>query len=86
MFPFSLLFLGKAWTPLSLTAMGLIVPILFLYKDGFGIKQPVKEDLLLNKETELNLSKTILTTKYLHYFCILFMNEYYNCALLRRPV
>ena len=30
--------LGKDMNPLILPAMGLIVPLLFFYKDGFGIK------------------------------------------------
>ena len=28
------------------------VPLAFFYKDGFGIKQPTKVDIPLNKETE----------------------------------
>ena len=31
--------------------MGWIVPLLFFYKDGFGIKLPSKVDMPLNKET-----------------------------------
>ena len=31
--------------------MSLIVPLLFFYNDGFGIKYPKKVDMLLNKET-----------------------------------
>ena len=35
---------------LYISSMDLIVPILF--KDGFGIKQPAKADIPLNKETK----------------------------------
>ena len=36
--------------PLIPTAMGYILPLLFFYKDGFGIKKPMKADMPLNKE------------------------------------
>ena len=31
-----------------------MVPLLFFYKDDFGIKLPTKIDMLLNKETKPN--------------------------------
>ena len=37
--------------PLILPAMGLIIPLLFFSKDGFGIKLPQKFDMLLNNVT-----------------------------------
>ena len=40
--------------PLILPAMALIVPLLFFYKDDFGIKLSKKVDMQLNKETKLN--------------------------------
>ena len=47
---------GKVWPFLSLlpTAIGLIVSLLFLYMDSFGIKWLTKVDMPLNKETKLN--------------------------------
>ena len=33
-----------------------IVPILFFYKDDFGIKYPTKIDMPLNKEPEANMN------------------------------
>ena len=33
-------------------AKGLVVPLLFFYKDGFCIKQPMKVDIPLNKENK----------------------------------
>ena len=37
--------------PLIISAMGLKVPLLFLWKDGFGIKQPKKVDMSFNNKT-----------------------------------
>ena len=42
---------GKGMNPLIPLVMGLVVPLLFFYKDGFGIKS-IKADMLLNKETK----------------------------------
>ena len=42
--------LGKIWNLLIPQAIGYRVPLLFFYKDGFGIKWPTKVDILLNKE------------------------------------
>ena len=39
------------WNIIS-PAIGWIVPLLFFYKDGFGIKSPIKVDMPLNKETK----------------------------------
>ena len=38
--------------PLILPEIGLIVPLLFFSENGFGIKQPTKVDMPLNKETK----------------------------------
>ena len=40
--------------PLILPAMGQIVPLLFFYENGIGIKYPTKIDMPLNKETKPN--------------------------------
>ena len=37
--------------------MGWIVPQLFLFEDGFGIKLPTKIDMPLNKETKPKILK-----------------------------
>ena len=34
-----------------------IVPLLFFYKDGFGLKEPTKVDMPLNKESKSKLLK-----------------------------
>ena len=39
--------------PLIPPAMCYIVPLLFFYKDGFGIKWAITVDMPLNKETNL---------------------------------
>ena len=44
---------GKAWTPYPSPAMGWIISLLFFYKDGFGIKHPMKVETL--KQTKLVL-------------------------------
>ena len=36
---------GKGMTPLIIPTMGWIVPLLFFYKDGFGIKWPMKVEM-----------------------------------------
>ena len=41
-------------------AVSLIVPLLFLYKDGFDIKYPTKIDMQLIKETEIDIHVRIL--------------------------
>ena len=38
--------------PLISLAIGQIVPVLFFYKDGLGIKWPIQVDMPLKKETE----------------------------------
>ena len=48
--------LGKAMNPFILSAMGKIVPLLFFYKDSFGLKYPTKVDILLIKENYLSES------------------------------
>ena len=45
--------IGKGMTPLIPPPLnGVIVSLLFLYKDCYGIKLSKKVDMLLNKETE----------------------------------
>ena len=39
----------------NLPAMDQTVSLLFFYKDGFGIIQPTKVDMLLSQETKANL-------------------------------
>ena len=43
----------KGINPLILTAWDQIKSLLFIYKDGFGIKKPTKVDMLLNTETSV---------------------------------
>ena len=43
--------------PLILVAMGKIVPVLVLLKDGLGIKKPTKVDIPLNKENKPKLNR-----------------------------
>ena len=42
----------KNLNPLYLPAMYQIVPLMFLYKDGFGIKSPMKVDMPFNKKVK----------------------------------
>ena len=44
--------LGKGMNPLIVLAICYIVPLLFFYENGFGIKWPTKVDMPLNKETK----------------------------------
>ena len=44
--------LEKGMNPLILPAMSEIVPLLFFWKVSFGIEQPRKVDMPLNKETK----------------------------------
>ena len=46
--------LEKGMNPLILPAMGWIVPLMFFSENSFGIKQPTKVDMPLNKETKPN--------------------------------
>ena len=46
--------------PLVQPAMGQIISLLFFYKDSFGIKEPTKVDMPLNKEIKPNLKFTTL--------------------------
>ena len=46
--------LEKGMNPLILSAMGQIVSLMFFLENGFGIKQPSKVDMPLNKETKPN--------------------------------
>ena len=45
--------------------MSCIVLLLFFYKDGFGIKYPIKIDVPLNKETKPNYIIFFLFTRIL---------------------
>ena len=57
--------------PFILPAMGLIVRLLFFYKDGFGIKLPTKVDMPLNKENlTLNKETKQTTVGILHWICV----------------
>ena len=48
---------GKVCNSLSqpFPCIGQILSLLFFYKDGFGIKYPIKVDMPLNKETKSKL-------------------------------
>ena len=48
---------GKGMKPLILPSMGWIIPLLFFYENGFGIKYPTKVDMPLNKETKPNQTR-----------------------------
>ena len=43
---------GKGYIPSFPLAIGLILPLIFFYKDDFGIKSITKVDMPLNKETK----------------------------------
>ena len=49
--------------PLILSSMCQIVPLLFFYKDGVGIKLPQKVDMPLKKETKENQDFRIRKSK-----------------------
>ena len=55
--------------PIISIAMGLIVPLLSFYKDGFGIKQPMKTDMLLNEQTHI-YSFCVVVSYFLYADCI----------------
>ena len=39
-----------------------IVPLLLFYKNGFGIKQPAKVDMPLNKDNSMTRDRKIFVT------------------------
>ena len=52
----------ERYKPHGPIAMNLIVPLLFFYKDVFGVKKPTKVDILWNKETKPNQTSTLEVT------------------------
>ena len=79
MLTFGLMLLERGMNTFITPAMGYLVPQLFFYKEGFGIKYPRKVDMPLNKQTK-SISKTFLqwcwsepiskATNYVVDFCI----------------
>ena len=67
---------GKGMQLFILLAMGQIVSLLF-HKDSFGNKQPIKVDMLLNKETK---------TKTNQWSILIFKNSYATLKIIKKRI